>query len=142
MGRSIGEATHVGTGLPVLRAVRSARHPGGDRLVFEFDRAGLPVWQVGYVDRPVRDCGSGEPVAVAGNAWLRVRFSGAQAHTAAAEPTAQPYRRAPDHHVLKTLVRTCDFEGEVVWIAGVASPVAFVPRVLNDPARLVIDIAH
>ncbi|MCA1715064.1 MAG: hypothetical protein LC715_08165, partial [Gammaproteobacteria bacterium] len=94
------------------------------------------------VDRPVRDCGSGEPVPVAGDAWLQIRFSGANAHTEAGEGTSGPRRRAVNLLVLRELVRICDFEAEVAWVAGVGSPNRYTPRVLSDPSRLVIDIAH
>jgi hypothetical protein len=117
-------------------------HPGSDRLVFEFDSVGLPAWRVEYVDRPVRDCGTGDAVAVAGDAWLEIRFSGAQAHTQDGAATSGPRRRAVAQPILRELVRVCDFEGEVTWVAGVARANPYTPRGLAGPSRLVIDIAH
>lgn len=142
VGTSSADATRKGEGTPILRAVRTGQHPGVDRLVFEFDGPGLPAWQVEYVDRPVRDCGSGEPVPVAGEAWLQIQFDGAQAHTDAGAPTSGPRRRTLNQPVLRELVRTCDFEGQVTWVVGVAKPNAYTPRILTTPSRLVIDIAH
>ena len=81
-------------------------------------------------------------VPVAGDAWLQIRFIGAQAHTEAGEPTSGPRRRVVDQPVMRELVRTCDFEGQVTWVLGVASPNAYTPRVLAAPSRLVIDISH
>ena len=139
---SSAEATSTGSEVPVLRAVRVGQHDGHDRLVFEFDGDGLPAWRVEYVDRPVTDCGAGQAVAVAGEAWLQVRFSGAHAHTPAGQPTSGPRQRLVDQPVLRELERTCDFEAEVAWVAGLARATAYRPRVLREPARLVIDIAH
>ena len=63
IGRSIQQ--------PILRAVRVGLQPHAERVVFEFNDTKLPAWQVEYVDRPVRDCGSGDAVPVAGEAWLQ-----------------------------------------------------------------------
>lgn len=142
VGASSAGATSTAAEPPILRAVRVGKHPGLDRLVFEFDGAGLPAWHVEYVDRPVRDCGSGDPVHVAGDAWLQVRFNGAHAHTPEGAPTSGPRRRAIGLTVLRELVRICDFEAEVTWVAGLARPNPYTARVLAGPSRLVIDIAH
>ncbi|PWF48499.1 hypothetical protein C7C56_011745 [Massilia glaciei] len=146
--RTIGAASATATATaapgrqPIVRAVRSGRQAGADRLVFEFDTPGLPAWHAEYVDKPVRDCGSGDPVPVAGDGWLQIRFTGAQAHTEQGESTSGPRRRALALPVARELVRTCDFEGEVIWVIGVASPNPYTPLVLAQPSRLVIDIAH
>lgn len=142
VGASSAGVTSTAAEPPILRAVRVGTHPGLDRLVFEFDGAGLPAWQVEYVDRPVRDCGSGDPVQVAGDAWLQVRFNGAHAHTPEGASTSGPRRREVGLTVLRELVRTCDFEAEVTWVAGLARPNPYTARVLAGPSRLVIDIAH
>ena len=131
-----------GPDVPILRAVRVGAHDGFDRLVFEFDSKGLPQWHVAYIDAPAADCGSGRDVALEGGARLQVRFSGAHAHTEAGEPTSGPRRRHVGQPALRELVRTCDFEAEVTWVAGVAGRNPYRPRVLDDPSRLVIDIAH
>jgi hypothetical protein len=128
--------------LPILRAVRVGEHEGLDRVVFEFDGHGLPAWRVEYVDGPVADCGAGNALPVAGEALLRIRFIGAQAHTQEGRPTSGPARLTANQPNLTELVRTCDFEGEVTWVAGLAHPTPYTPRVLSDPSRLVIDIAH
>lgn len=141
IGKSSADATRK-DGTSILRDLRTGVHPGADRVAFEFEGAGLPAWEVEYVDRPVRDCGSGDAVPVAGDAWLEIRFIGAQAHTDAGVPTSGPRRRKVDQPVMLELVRTCDFEGHVTWVVGVGSPNAYTPQVLAAPSRLVIDIAH
>jgi hypothetical protein len=141
IGKSSSDATRK-DGTSILRDVRTGVHPGADRVAFEFEGAGLPAWEVEYVDRPVRDCGTGDAVPVAGDAWLEIRFVGAQAHTDAGESTSGPRRRTVNQPVMLELVRTCDFEGHVTWVVGVASPNAYTPQVMAAPSRLVIDIAH
>lgn len=135
-------STRDGPGSSTLREVRVGRHAGADRLVFEFEGRGMPAFKLEYVDRPVRDCGTGDPVPVAGDGWLEIAFTGAQAHTEAGEGTSGPRRRRIDQPVVRELVRTCDFEGHVTWIAGVSSPNRYTASVLSNPARLVIDVAH
>jgi hypothetical protein len=139
---SKGAATSRGNQPPVLRAVRSATQAGFDRLVFEFDTAGLPAWRAEYVDRPVVDCGSGEPVRVAGAAWLQVTFTGAQAHSEKGSSTSGPRRRKLSQKVARELVRICDFEGEVTYVVGVERPNPYTPRTMSAPSRLVIDLTH
>jgi hypothetical protein len=142
IGASSAAATSSSGENPILRDVRSGKQPAADRLVFEFDTGGLPAWKVEYVDRPVRDCGSGEAVPVAGDAWLQIRFAGAQAHTEQGASTSGPRRRPLAQTVAQELVRTCDFEGEVTWVVGVARPNPYKILALSGPSRLVIDIAH
>ncbi len=127
---------------PVLRAVRSARQPNADRVVFEFNSVGLPAWQAEYVERPVTACGSGDPVAVAGTAVLQITFNGAQAHNEQGRSTSGNRRRALPLKLGRELVRTCDFEGEVTWVIGVTQANPFTARAMSAPSRLVIDIAH
>ncbi len=142
-GSSAIGRTHSGQASQTLLAVRVGKQTGMDRLVFEFNEAGLPEWEVKYVEPALLvECGSGDPVSIAGSAWLQITFRGAQAHTEAGAPTSGPYRRKPGQAALLELVRTCDFEGEVTWVAGVVRESKYTPRVLDEPSRLVIDIAH
>jgi len=141
-GISLAGRTNSGFASQILSAVRIGNQPSLDRLVFEFNDAGLPEWEVKYVEQPLLDCGSGEPVLVAGNAWLQIIFRGAQAHTEAGEATSGPRRRVVNQTAVRELVRTCDFEGEVTWVAGLGRANAYTPLVLAEPSRLVIDIAH
>ena len=124
----------------LLRDVRTARHEGFDRVVFEFEGNGVPGYHVEYVDRPVRQCGSGEPVPVAGDAWLQVRITPANAHTDAGRPTITERERNLDLPNLKEIELICDFEAEVSWVLGVASPNRYRVLELSNPPRLVVDI--
>jgi hypothetical protein len=124
----------------ILRAIRTGRHKGFDRVVFEFRGGSVPGYRIEYVDRPVRECGSGNTVAVAGDGWLRVRLTPAQAHTDAGRPTIAYREFRPRLPLIKELQSTCDFEGEVEWVIGVSSPNRYRVMELSNPRRLVVDI--
>lgn len=126
----------------VLRAVRTGRHEGFDRTVFEFGSDTLPGYHLEYIDRPVRQCGSGHPVPLAGDGWLEIRFQPAQAHTDAGHPTVEERARTPALPVLRELKLTCDFEGQVTWVLGLAAPNRYRVLRLDDPTRVAIDVQH
>ncbi|MDI1447346.1 hypothetical protein [Polyangium sp. 6x1] len=125
-----------------LRSVRAGRHAGFDRTVFEFSGRALPGYRVEYIDKPVRRCGTGDPVTVAGDGWLRVRMSPARAHNEAGLSTLSPVEQRPKLPVLLELTPTCDFEGELTWVLGVGSPNRYRVLELRDPPRIVIDVKH
>lgn len=134
----IVEAAGTATGQVTLNDIRTGRHEGYDRVTFELD--GLPDYHLEYVDRPVRQCGSGHVVEVAGDGWLRVRLHSARAHTEAGHPTIDWRERRPDLAVILEIERICDFEGEVSYVIGVRSPNPFRVLTLDGPPRLVVDI--
>jgi hypothetical protein len=125
----------------VLRDVRAASQEGFDRVVFEFEGSAVPGYRVGYVDSAVQ-CGSGEPVEVAGEALLQVQFIPAQAHTEAGEATVREREWRPGLPVVQELESVCDFEADVTWVLGLAARNRFRVQELAQPARLVIDIEH
>lgn len=127
----------------ILRTIRTGRHKGFDRVVFEFrGSAAVPGYSIEYVDRPVRQCGSGDTVGVIGDAFLRVRLTPAQAHTDAGRPTIGYRELRTRLPLVKELQSTCDFEGEVEWVIGVSSANRYRVLELSNPRRLVIDIKH
>jgi hypothetical protein len=128
-------------GTAVLRAVRTARHEGHDRMVFEFE-SGVPGYRVSYIDRPVRQCGSGDEVPFEGDAWLSVVFEPSAAHTEEGRPTIEERTRRLDLPNIIELKLICDFEGQVEWVAGVRSPTEYRVLTLVEPERVVIDVQH
>lgn len=130
------------TAVAILHDVRSARHGTYDRVVFEFKGSEMPTYHIEYIDRPVRACGSGDVVSFAGDGWLDVRFSDAQAHTPEGYPTIKDRSRSPNLPIVKDLKITCDFEAEVTWVMGVSSPNRYRVLELSNPTRLAIDIKH
>lgn len=134
--------TPPGGEIAVLSCVRHAAHDDYDRIVFEFTPEARPPVHVEYIDRPVRSCGSGEVVPLAGDAWLLVKFTPAVAHTEEGHPTVGDRARSPNLSILKELKLICDFEADVSWVAGVSSPQRYRAFALMDPPRVVVDIGH
>lgn len=127
-----------------LTAVRAARHPDFDRVVFEFEGA-LPGYAVRYVNRPITEDGSGNPVEVKGDAVLEVRMepaSGADLSGAELRQTYKgPNRIAPSTDVVTELVRTGDFEAVLHWVIGVKGKPGFRVDTQSSPPRLLIEVA-
>lgn len=134
------EHSVVAPPIPTLTSIRAASHPGYDRVVFDFDGPLPGAVSVRYVDRVIAD-GSGTPVAVDGDAFLQVRFEEAQAHSEAGEPTV-PARSRPDLPVLTESVLAGDYEGYVTVALGVEARAPFRVIELNNPTRVVVDIAR
>lgn len=138
-GRAAADAPSAAPSNPVLVAVRAAHLGGVDRVVFEF-RGGLPAQrQVEYVDRLSAD-GSGRRVRVAGQALVRVRFEGAQAHTDQGMATAAPRRVAFALPNVMTAVRAGDFEGVVTYGLGLATRTPVRVTTLRSPDRVVVEV--
>ena len=125
-----------------LRGVRAASNPEGfDRMVLDFGTDPVPGWHTTYSARPALACGSGAPVQVEGVRWLRVRLQTAQAHDEQGQPTVRQ-RRLPlgGMPVLREMVISCDFEGEVEVVLGVSAANPYRVMELANPTRLVIDV--
>ena len=124
-----------------LRSVREGRNEGFDRVVFEFAGAQVPGYHLEYVDKPVTHCASGNEIPLAGQGFLQVRLTPAQAHEGGTVTVAERERK-PALPVIQELKLTCDFEGEVTWVLGNASPKKFRVMELREPTRLVVDVQH
>ena len=130
------------TGAAMLRAIRTARHTGYDRIVFDFGTDSVPNYSIEYVDRPVRDCGAGNVVPLAGDAWLVIRLEPANAHTEEGRPTLPGRAFTPALPVLLELKQTCDFEAQVQWVAALTAPNPYRVTTLTLPQRLIVDVRH
>lgn len=129
-------------GVATVREVRAAPNQGFDRFVVVFGADPVPGYRVEYVDKPVRQCGSGDATQVAGDGWLAITLHNARAHTDQGRATVQQRERALSLPVLREWEFTCDFEAEVQIVLGVASPNRYRVLELANPSRLVIDIQH
>ncbi len=126
----------------LLKAVRTGKHESFDRVVFEFEGNAIPGYTIEYVDKPVRNCGEGAVVPISGDGFLMIRLQPSNAHTDAGQPSVQNREQTPNLPVLKELKLICDFEADVQWIVGLASPNRYRVMELTNPARLVVDISH
>lgn len=130
-------------GVAVLDAVRTARHEGWERVVFEFRGGTLPGYELRYTAERPAQCGSGNPVQVAGGTYLVVRLRGTDAHVFDGERatvTVAERDRRPGYPLLKQLTLTCDFEAEVEWVLGLAERRPYRVLELQSPTRLVVDV--
>ncbi|NNE98906.1 MAG: hypothetical protein HKN25_07785 [Pyrinomonadaceae bacterium] len=128
----------------ILADVRTGKHDGFDRAVFEFKGADLPGYYIEYIGEPITQCGSGTKVDLTGNGGLEIRFSPAQAHTDAGQPTIffSDNEQNPNYTNIKKLKSTCDFEGNVTWVVGVSKANKYRVLTLENPSRLVVDVEH
>jgi hypothetical protein len=135
-------AEHVVTGAATLTAVRTARHDGYDRVVFDFGDRPLPSYRIAYLTGPATQCGSGETVPLDAAATLEIAFQPAHAHTEQGQATVQARDRTLGLPALRRLVLTCDFEAHVDWAAAIEGVRPIRVLELAAPSRLVVDIRH
>lgn len=124
----------------VLRDVRVGVNQGFDRVVLEFLGGSVPGYRVEYVDKPVHQCGSGDPTPVAGDAWIAITLRGTQAHNDQGQATVQTRERRLQMPIVKEVEFTCDFEGVVELVLGVSRPNRYRVVELQNPTRLIIDV--
>jgi hypothetical protein len=123
-----------------LGDVRVGVNQGFDRLVLEFLGSEVPGYRVEYVDRPARQCASGDAVGLAGDGVLAITLRGTQAHDERGQATVSPRERRLQMPLVKEYEFTCDFEGEVQVVLGVASPNRYRVTELQNPTRLIVDV--
>jgi hypothetical protein len=124
--------------------VRTGRHEGYERVVFEFADDRVPGYSVRYVERPVVADPSGEEVSVSGDEILSVRLSWASGYDLVGDlgqVYTGPTRLSVGYPAIQEVVETGDFEAVLNWVIGVRTRPAFEVTTLTDPARIVIDIA-
>jgi len=134
--------TRTAPPVAVLSDVRAAAHGEYDRVVFESASEPLPGYHIEYASGPVYQCGSGDEVNVAAAARLVVRLDPAQAHDDRGSVTIAERQRTLALPIVKELVIICDFEAQVVWVAGLAARAPYRLTELSDPPRLVLDMRH
>jgi hypothetical protein len=135
-----------GTGTALLKTVRVGRNAGFERIVFEFAGDSMPGYRVQWIDGPVLADGSGEPVDVAGDAFLEMVMEPASGVDLSAPQLSIVYD-GPDRipvagqtELITDLVRTGDFEAVLSWAAGTTEKVPFRVLRLKSPTRIVVDL--
>ncbi len=143
----IGEAP--GTETALLERVAIGRHEGFDRVVFQF-RDRLPGYRVEYVEPPLQEDGSGNPVEIDGDAIVLVRMEPASGFDLTAPGDGEVVYDGPRRlagtdagaSVVSEVVRTGDFEAVLSWAVGLDQRVDFRVRTLESPPRLVVDFRN
>ena len=127
-----------------LTDVTVGTHEGYDRVVFTFDGE-LPGYDIGYLDGPVTQDGSGDPVEVGGTHAISVRMSPASGALLDGESFEMTYDgpdriEGPGNPVVE-VVRAGDFEAQLTWAIGVDGEQPFKVSTLSAPTRIVVDVA-
>jgi hypothetical protein len=132
-----------------LLDVRVGSHAGYDRITFEFraprpnpgGKAGIPRYQIRAARPPFTHDGSGEPLAVSGNAFVDLVFHGATGVDLEYQPTYHgPAVLRPRFDILREAVRSGDFEATLGWVLGLERQTCWDVLELHDPDRVVIDL--
>lgn len=138
-------AAPSGLGQATLVNVRAAAQAGFDRLVLEFNGSQVPGYSVKYATEAIA-CGSGQDLTAfigdgkAPAGLLLVTVRPAVSHDEAGQATAARALRPGLDSVIHAF-RTCDFEGVVTYAVAVSGKRPFKVSTLQNPPRLVIDIA-
>jgi hypothetical protein len=123
-------------GVTRITDVRVGTHAGYDRIVFEFAGAGRPRLTVAVAHPPFVEDASGQPVQVAGSAFLTLKLYDANGY-----PTyTGPNSFSPGYPSLTALVNNGDYEGYVSWVAGLSHQACYSISTLTSPTRIVIDL--
>jgi hypothetical protein len=121
--------------------IRVGRHDGFDRVVFEVGGTGTPGWDVRYVDEALSQ-GSGDVVAVDGNAVLQVTLTGAGYPYATGVDEFAGGPISGDTDVVTEVVWDATFEGTSVAFVGTTAQTPFRVYELDGPTRVVVEVAH
>ncbi|TML14204.1 MAG: hypothetical protein E6G33_10700 [Actinobacteria bacterium] len=147
-GTTTVEGAASGQETALLERIALGRHEGYDRVVFQFKNQ-LPGYRVSYVQPPLKEDGSGNPVSVAGNAIVVVRMepaSGFDLNTGEGVMVYKGPKRiegaSAGTSVVQELVRSGDFEAVLSWAIGLSGKVDFRVTTATSPARLIVDFRN
>ncbi|HEX2075436.1 MAG TPA: hypothetical protein VHF92_16750 [Geodermatophilus sp.] len=129
--------------LVTVTDIRTGRHEGFDRVVFEVGGTGTPGWDVRYVDQASSQ-GSGDPVDVAGEAVLQVTLTGAgyPYDTGVEEYAGPDPLPGQGTEVVTEVAFDATFEGTTVAFVGTSTEAPFRVYLLESPTRVVLEVAH
>ena len=135
---------HATTARANIVDVRVGTHADYDRMVFEFTD-GLPEMTLDRVEPPFRADGSGMPIVVEGESFLRVIMrNGTKQMEDGSSSYDGPTDFAPGFPTLVQAIEGGDFEAQSTWYLGLSSDACLRVLALTDDGapRLVIDVEH
>lgn len=124
--------------------VRIGTHEGFDRVVFEFVD-GLPEVFLDPAEPPFAEDGSGFPIEVQGESFLRLIMRGGTKQTDEGTSSYDgPTEFEPGFPTLVHLIEGGDFEAQSTWYLGLSSDACVRVMALTDDSapRLVIDVEN
>ncbi|HUF33569.1 MAG TPA: hypothetical protein VMN58_10225 [Acidimicrobiales bacterium] len=130
----------------LLDDLRVGREDAVERVVFEFRGDIGPGYEVRYVDRPVREAGSGDEIRVEGDGLLEIAFSPASTVAFTPDGDFEETYTGPDRvdgtgGTVAEVVRIGDFEARLEWVIGLTERVPYRVLVLDTPLRVVVELA-
>lgn len=126
-----------------LVEVRVGQHEGYDRVVFEHNGPSELGYQVEYVDSPT-DPQLAEPIDVPGEAFISIGVAGLGLPTSNFDSVLSgPIEGVDTRSQLVYGVHALSpFEAQSTYFIGVDQQRDFRVQMLEDPVRLVVDLAH
>lgn len=144
-GPKAGAAT--GEGVALLVGVEISQTAEADRIAFHFQGDGAPAFRAAYVEPPIVEDGSGNPVEIAGERFVEIRMEPASGADLSGPELVITYPGphqlpGPAGGVVREAARTGDFEAVLTWVVGADREVPF--RVWSDtgPGRIVVEFAR
>lgn len=126
----------------LLKDVTATQAGPVDRVTFEFE-GDLPGYRVGFVDRPIVQDGSGEEIAVDGEAVLSIHFEPASGFDLTGEGRqvyTGPTRLDLATRTVLDVVRAGDFEANLEWVLGLDAKAPFRVRTETSPNRVIVEV--
>lgn len=126
----------------LLKDVTATQAGPVDRVTFEFE-GDLPGYRVGFVDRPIVQDGSGDEIAVDGEAVLSIHFEPASGYDLAGEGRqvyTGPTRLDLATRTVLDVVRAGDFEANLEWVLGLDAKAPFRVRTEASPNRVIVEV--
>jgi hypothetical protein len=124
-----------------LAAIRAARHPGYDRVVFQFEGAQVPGYRIEYVREITLGESDDQYLALEGRALVEATFQGTASDDYRPGTQTVPDKLTPDLGQVQQIGLAEDWEGVVRLGVGLDHRAGFRVLELRDPARVVVDFA-
>jgi hypothetical protein len=124
-----------------LGAVRAARHPGYDRVVFQFEGAQVPGYRIEYVREITLGETDDQYLTLRGGALIQATFQGTASDDYRPGTQTVPDKFTPDLAQVKQIGLAEDWEGVVRLGIGLDHRAGFRVLELHEPARVVVDFA-
>lgn len=124
-----------------LAAIRAARHPGYDRVVFQFEGAQVPGYRIEYVREITLGESDDQYLALEGRALVEATFQGTASDDYRPGTQTVPDKLTSDLAQVQQIGLAEDWEGVVRLGVGLDHRAGFRVLELRDPARVVVDFA-
>lgn len=122
---------------------RGSGPSGFDRILFQYDGEGTPEVDISEGTPPFTMDPSGQPLEVAGEAWLVIVFHGGTGVTPDGTQTyTGPTEFALDFPQVVEMKQAGDFEAVSEWVVGLRGPACHRVEIRESPTRLLIDVQH